>query len=128
VVPVSSSQKRKGTAFESSIRNYLNASGFGVERTIAGASEDRGDLHGLRVHGDPVVVECKNHRRMELAQWVDEACAEAENAGAPIGVVVHKKRGVTYAGDQYVTMRLCDFVWLVEGFKEETWTSTTTSR
>jgi hypothetical protein len=39
-----------------------------------------------------------------LAEWVDEAVAEAANAGARIGVVWHHRNKVSSPGGAYVTM------------------------
>ena len=111
---MSNPQKRKGVAFESLIRDYLRAHGHDVARTIAGAENDEGDLHGLRIRGNAIAIECKNHQKMALAQWVEEAKREAENAHAALGIVVHKRRGKGAAGEQYVTLRLEDLMTLLD--------------
>ena len=47
-----------------------------------------------------------------LAGWCDEAEVERGNADAVAGVVVHKARGKGQFLDQYVTMRVRDFLAL----------------
>lgn len=94
---------------------------------------DRASLHGAKDTGDFLlpgerrfILEAKNRRAMTLAEWVDEADAEAYNAWEvwykgkllkpsepPIGVVVHKRKGTQNPVEQYVTMTLGGFLRLV---------------
>lgn len=84
-----SRQKKKGTAFESAVCEYLREHGFPeAERLASGGNRDRGDITGV---GD-VVIECKNTKELELAQAVDEAGDEAVEAEASFGVAVVKRR------------------------------------
>ena len=109
-------QKAKGSAYERSIVNYLREAGFNVDRTRAGWSDDRGDVHGLSSPiGTPFVIECKNHTRLNLSGWISELLTEIGNAGGVAGVLVHKKRGTTDAADQYATL---PFGMLVQLLKE----------
>jgi hypothetical protein len=105
-----SASKAKGTAWESAIVAYLNGAGFPVERRTQAGAHDKGDVAGL-----PLVIEAKNCRTTELAAWVDEAVAEARNAGVPVGVVWHHRRGKASPADGFVTMRGEDFVTLLLG-------------
>lgn len=106
-----SRSKQKGTAFETALANYLSEIvGQPVERRALKGTADDGDLH-LPTPGGRLIIEAKNHQRMELADWVDQADAEAGNADKRFpdvlgGVVVHKRRGKGRAADQYATMRL----------------------
>jgi hypothetical protein len=85
-----SASKRKGTAFETAVVAYLREEhGLPVERRALRGAKDCGDVAGL----PGFVLECKNHNRLELAGWVDEAMKEAANDGAPFYAVVHKRRG-----------------------------------
>ena len=114
---MTSREKAKGSAFEERVARFLSdALGIDVRRLIAGGRDDQGDLWGLTVRGRPVAIECKNHARMELGRWVDEADREAANAGACCGVVVHHRRGCGVAkfGRTYVTMTLDSFVELTK--------------
>lgn len=86
-----------------------------IDRRVKTGSQDRGDIGGVRVHGQRVAVECKDVAKMNLAGWVTEADVERLNDGALAGVVVHKRRGKGSAGDQYVTLTLDDLVALITG-------------
>lgn len=107
--------KQKGSAYERLIVDYLRSNGFRVDRTRAGWSDDRGDIHGI----DGFTWECKNHRAINLAGWITELVTECRNAGTQLGAVVHKKRGVTDAGEQYATLPLRMLVQLLKeaGYK-----------
>lgn len=79
-------------------------------------TKDRGDIAGLRtVYGADVVVEVKNHARLELGPWIAEAEVERGNADAGGAIVVHKRKGVGTPAEQYVTMTLGTFAWLLQG-------------
>lgn len=113
-------QKNKGSAYERSIVNYLNECGFGTERTRAGWTDDRGDVHGISDRlGVPFTVECKNHQRLNLAGWISELHAEIGNAKGVLGVLVHKRRGTQNPAEQYATLPLGMLVSLLKeaGYK-----------
>jgi hypothetical protein len=113
-----SGQVDKGTRFETAVARYLSAAlGGGVERRAKHGRDDRGDLSGVFLRGLPVVVECKDRRRMELPAWLGEAEAERGNADAAYGVVVHHRagRGAASMADQYVTMTLGTFAAMLAG-------------
>ena len=107
--------KIKGSAFERLIVNYLREHGFRVDRTRAGWSDDKGDIHGV----DGFTWECKNQKALNLSGWVSELLIECRNAGTRLGAVVHKKRGITDAGEQYATLPLWMLVQLLKeaGYK-----------
>lgn len=117
-----SKQAQKGATFEQDTADYL-AAALGddrIERRVKHGTNDRGDIAGLRIHGKRVVVECKNHKRMELAEWVDEAETERGNDDADYGIVIHKRRGCGKAkfGGNYVTMTLETFAALAAGGRD----------
>lgn len=117
-----SMQTQKGATFEQDTADYL-AAALGddrIERRVKHGTNDRGDIAGLRIHGRRVVVECKNHRRMELAEWVDEAETERGNDDADYGIVIHKRRGCGKAkfGGNYATMTLETFAAIVAGGRD----------
>lgn len=117
-----SMQAQKGATFEQDTSDYL-AAALGddrIERRVKHGTNDRGDIAGLRIHGQRIVVECKNNRRMELAEWVDEAEIERGNDDAEYGIVVHKRRGCGKAkfGGNYVTMTLETFAAIVAGGRD----------
>lgn len=110
-------ETQKGTAFESLVARYLSwALNDGrIERRAKTGYKDRGDIAGIMWRGMRVVLECKNHRRQELARWMEEAKEEAGNDGAGLWAVVHKRRGKAKAARQYVTMDLRTFAALLAG-------------
>ena len=111
------SAKDAGARFERLVADYL-AEALGddrVDRMVRRGADDRGDIAGVRIHGKPLTLECKNHARMNLPEWVDEAHREAGNSDALAGVVVSKRHGVGDPGSQWVVMELRDLVALVSG-------------
>lgn len=105
------SMKAKGSAFEREVVAVLREHGHRyAERSYgAGRPDDVGDVDGLPGY----VLEVKAHRSIDLAGFMDEAIAEAANAGpGTIPVVVAKRRGRP-AEDAYVVCRLADFADLI---------------
>ncbi|ODR03784.1 hypothetical protein BHQ15_17805 [Mycolicibacillus koreensis] len=86
-----------------------------IERRARNGSKDRGDISGVRVHGQRVVIEAKDCSRLDLPAWTREAQLEAGNDDALVGVVVHKRRGVGDPLQQWVTMTVADLVALLTG-------------
>lgn len=79
-------------------------------------AKDKGDLANLRtIHGDKVVGECKNVKKMALSAWVAEAEEERVNDGAAVGMVFHKRHGKGDVLDSYVTMTVRDAITLLTG-------------
>lgn len=106
---------KKGSAFARLIANYLaDEYDDRIDRRVETGRFDKGDIGAVRLGDHRIVVECKNHARMELGQWLKEAVVEAENDRALLGVVVHKRRGYGQPGDQYATVRLADLVALLQ--------------
>ena len=107
---MTSPAKVKGSAWERAVVAFLRAAGHGyVERSYgAGRPDDVGDVDGL----PGWVIECKNHRALELAGWADEAERERQAAGAEYGCVVAKRRG---KGPEhaYVVLTLAAFARLL---------------
>lgn len=98
-----STSSRKGYAAERAIEVLLQTRYPGIAENIlrprAGASNDKGDIHGL-----PVVISVKNWVEIALGPWVNECQRMCHNAGKGVGVVWHKKRGVGDPTNWYVTM------------------------
>jgi hypothetical protein len=86
-----------------------------IERRARNGCKDRGDVSGVRVHGQRVVLECKDTCTLRLPEWVAEAQLEAGNDDALVGLVVHKRRGVGDPMRQWVTMTVADLVALITG-------------
>lgn len=98
---MSNPQKAKGSSAERAVVDYLRANGFvHAERRLAGSSKDRGDIAGV----PGVVIEVKNCERTNLAGWIAEAAVEQANDRADYGVVWHKRRGRSDAGQWYATL------------------------
>lgn len=105
-----SRSKAKGTRWETAIVDYLRGIGWvHAERRALHGSADRGDIAGLA----GVVIEAKNQERHSLAEWVDEAVAEGDNARADVAVVWAHRRGKASPADGYVVMTGTQFVSLL---------------
>lgn len=115
------SARQAGARFERQVADHLRdtVSEF-IDRRVKTGAKDRGDLAGVRMHGERVVVECKNTTRQALAQWIAEAHTQAGNDDAAVGVIVHKRHGVGDPGRQWVTMTVDDLVFFLTGELQET--------
>jgi hypothetical protein len=110
------SARQAGSRFERQIADYLAAVvDDRIDRRVKTGSKDRGDIAGLRVLGNRVVIECKDVAKLALGEWVREAEVERGNDDAVAALVVHKRRGTLSPGQQYVTMTLADLVALIVG-------------
>lgn len=108
----------KGARFEQACADYISArTGKEVIRKRLGGALDKGDLHGVEHLGKRVTVECKDCKKMELSQWLDEAEAERRHDGGEYGVVIHHRKGKGAArfGENYVTMSLDAFLAMCVG-------------
>ena len=117
-----SREMRKGTSFESQVADYMRRRlGDGrIERRAKCGANDRGDVSGVMLRKRRVVLECKNHARMELARWLDEAEIERGNDDAEFAFVVHKRRGCgeKRMGETYVTCSLDTLCALIAGARD----------
>jgi hypothetical protein len=97
-----------GTAFETAVVRVFQELGFAeAERNVL--NSPNGDIKNM-----PIVIECKNHRKMELAEWIDQANRSGERTGL-LSAVVHKRRG-KHARKSYVTMELDQFIQLLAAY------------
>lgn len=102
---------KKGPKHEADVVAWLHDHGHPyAERRVQGGSKDRGDIGGI----PGVVLELKNCNRIELATWVDEARAEAANAGVDVWAVVAKRKGKADPGEAYVITNLTVFAALLD--------------
>lgn len=94
------SSRNKGASYERQVVAWLRDHGWpaALRTRTPGETQDRGDIAGI-----PLVIEAKNHARLDLAGWLDQAEAAGRRANMP-GVVWHKRRGTTDPGRHYVTM------------------------
>lgn len=114
------SAKDAGQRFQRSIADHLAAvlEDDRIDVRAKRGARDRGDIAGLRIHGQRVVAECKNcSARPNLPVWSAEAHIEAGNDDALVGVVIHKRHGVADPARQWVTMTVADFCSLLTGQK-----------
>lgn len=114
------SAKRAGADSEARVARYLARvlDDDRIERRTRNGNKDRGDITGLRVHGQRVVVEVKDCATTSLAGWVREADIERGNDDALAGLVWHKRRGTTDPADWYVTMTGRELVALITGTRD----------
>lgn len=118
---MSAYHRQKGSSFERQIADYLAAEvDDRIDRRVKTGAKDRGDIGGVRLHGQRVVIECKNVATMALPQWTREAQIEAGNDDALVGLVVHKRRGTTKPGEQWVSLTVDDLVNILTGARKGT--------
>ena len=111
------SAKAAGARFERIVADYLaeELDDDRIDRAPKAGAKDKGDIANVRMGDHKVVIECKDVARMDLPKWTREAQVEAENAGALVGIVVHKRHGVAKPGQQWATMTLRDLATLLKG-------------
>lgn len=81
----------KGTAAESTVVAYLRGRGFpAAERRALHGTADKGDIVGIT----GVVLEVKAVASPSYGAWLIEAERERVSAGALLGAVVHKPKGL----------------------------------
>jgi hypothetical protein len=108
--------RAKGSSFERLAADYLKANGFPfADRRVKNGAKDKGDIGGVHIHGQSVVIEAKNTARISLGTWATEAEQERVNDKALAGVILHKRHGKGQAGDQWVTLTLRDLVAILTG-------------
>ncbi|EOM77919.1 hypothetical protein DW322_08775 [Rhodococcus rhodnii] len=111
------SARAAGTRFERQIADALAQAldDDRIDRRVKTGAKDRGDVAGVRAHGQRVVIETKNCARLDLPAWTREAHLEAGNDDALVGIVIHKRHGNGDPLDQWVTMTVADLVALLTG-------------
>jgi Holliday junction resolvase len=103
------SSRNKGKRAELAVAKWLRDNGWQAATTRATSGAQRGDD---LVTNTGLSWEVKDHARLELAAWIDQATA---NAGGKPAVVVHKRRGKASPDGWYVTMTGADLLRLLEG-------------
>lgn len=108
-----SSARKAGSAFEKAVANYLAwaLDDPRIERRTRNGAKDRGDINGIMLDGQRVVVECKNTAKMNVPEHLREADEEMRNDDATFNAVVQKRRGIGIdsldtTGQQLVYMTL----------------------
>lgn len=90
-----------------------------IDRRVKTGAKDRGDIGGVRIHGQRLVIECKDAATLKLPEWTREAQLEAGNDDALAGVVVAKRRGTQNPLEQWVVCTVADLVALISGQRSE---------
>lgn len=122
------SARAAGARTERAVADYLATTldDDRVDRRVKNGAKDRGDISGIRVHGQRLVVEVKDCRHehctkcqritgLKLPEWTGEAHTEAGHDDALTGVVVSKRNGTTDPGKWWVHMTLDDLAALITG-------------
>jgi Holliday junction resolvase len=106
---MTNASKKKGTAWETALVEYLKLSGFPyAERRALCGTSDKGDITGI----PGVMIEAKNEKTVTLGAYADEVKVQTANAGASVGVAVVKRRNRGPA-DAYVLMSLSQFAEMI---------------
>lgn len=109
---------RLGTEAEVAVVKVFKDAGFRAKRLTLHGNKDVGDIDiGL----DSVVVEVKGGKAAETAsdeqivKWLRETETERQNAGADIGILVVKRKGIGYpnAGRWWAILPDADFCKLL---------------
>lgn len=111
------SARAAGSRFERQIADHLALAldDDRIDRRARTGARDRGDIGGVRLHGQRVVLELKNCSKLDLPTWTREAQLEASNDDALVGLVVHKRHGVSDPGQQWVALTVDDLVAILTG-------------
>jgi hypothetical protein len=115
------SAKAAGAAAERAVADYLAhaLNDDRIDRRVKHGAKDRGDIAGLRVHGQRLVAEVKNCARTDLAGWIAESEVECGNDDALSAVVISKRKGTTNVGRWYVHMTVDQLIALITGQKAD---------
>ncbi len=100
---MTNSNAKKGSLFESKVRDFLNSTGQAAHR-IAQAGADEGDVH---LNGS-WCLQCKDVAQQRYAEWLPEMDQQRLNAGMRFGAVIHKRRNRP-VGESLVVMTLDQF-------------------
>lgn len=111
------SAKAAGSRTERVVADYLAAAldDDRIDRRVKTGAKDRGDIGGLRIHGQRLVAEVKDVAKTDLPGWTNEAHTEAGNDDALVGVVIAKRRGTTDPGKYWVHCTVDDLLALITG-------------
>lgn len=113
------SAKKAGSTFERTTADYLaRVVDDRIDRRVKNGAKDRGDIGGARIHGQRLVLECKNTAKISLGPWANETETERGNDDALAGAIIHKRHGTANPGQQWVTLTLQDFAALLTGNRE----------
>lgn len=110
------SAKAAGTRFERLIADtFATHLDDRIDRRVKTGAKDKGDIAGVRLHGQRVTIEVKDVSRTNLGGWINEAEVERGNDDGLAGLVIHKRRAHGDGLDQYVTCTVRDLLALITG-------------
>lgn len=114
------SAKTIGAATERHVANHLAIAldDDRIDRRVKYGTKDRGDISGVRVHGQRLVIEVKDCARVDLPGWTQEAQIEAANDDALAGVVIAKRKGTRDVSRYWVHMTVAELVALLTGERQ----------
>lgn len=114
------SAKKAGSTFERSIADSLAEHvDDRIDRRVRNGNKDRGDIAGVRLHGQRLVLECKNTSRINLGPWMAETDTERGNDDALAGLIIHKRHGKGDPLDQWVTFTVRELVAILNAARIE---------
>lgn len=86
-VTVSAANKAKGSKWEADIENYANEEGLKARRLPRAGAKDIGDVAVELRNGHVLVVEAKNVKAANMAEFLRQADVESQNYEDKYGVV-----------------------------------------
>lgn len=113
---MSSANKAKGSRFESDVCEALQMWDIRAKRLPRTGSRDIGDAAFPLKNGGTVVIEAKNRKSINLAEFLKEAAVEAANyedkypAEKPAFGCAVVKRRQRHVDNSYVVFELAEFV------------------
>ncbi len=114
------SAKAAGARHERVIADYLAAHvDERIDRRVKTGAKDRGDIGGVRAHGQRVVIECKDTAKLAVGPHLAEAEIERGNDDALACCVIAKRHGRSEPGAQVVLMTVLDLVALLTGVRPD---------
>lgn len=95
-----SAASRRGSSWERQVSDWLNTLGWKTDRQPRHGRADIGDIAGM----PGTVIQCKNWKSFNLAEWVRGMEEQMGNASADMGVVIAKRLGKGSVDDAYAIM------------------------
>ena len=114
------SAKQAGARMEQAVADYLAwaLADPRIERRHLSGAQDRGDITGIMLDGERVVIEVKDTARADVSGHLKEAQTEAGNDDALFWAVIQKRHGIgidspSGVGQQLVCMTLEQYALLL---------------
>ncbi|WP_264003285.1 PDDEXK family nuclease [Mycolicibacterium sphagni] len=120
--------KKVGSTTERQVADYLAAAldDDRIDRRVKTGGKDKGDIAGVRAHGERVVIEvkavrhedctkCRRQSGLALPEWTNEAHTEAGNDDALVGAVILKRTGTQDPGRYWAVMTVDDLLAFITG-------------